>query len=460
MFRACVLLILMLSLAHAVAEQPRRLALLIGNQSYEPDNMRLAKPWQDVEVLGAALRAVGWEEGAVTVLRDADLMTMSRAVQQFAADLDAAGPDAYGFFYFSGHGGSFAQGNRLENYLLPTGAPIAYAEDLPVAGYRISDLTALLETSSAKGAFLVFDACRNALPSTGARGGGMKGLGRIEAAANLFVAYATPDGAFAPDDGAYALALAEEITRPGQDALRAFSRASARVREARNLAMAPVLIVSSLGDICFLSCDPAVPAPSRIEVTITQPESARPAPAPAPSPCERGGDAAACVREIASSKDYDRLDFFRELSLPELNRALDVALEIGDDRILAALAQLKIETFDVISLEIGAVSATNPRFTIAELSALVLVIERSQQGSSVTLRDASLPSNALQTSGAGSFTARSLSGTLTVNGLNGGYFPNCSLRATRLTGSLTYEGKLSCPKPAMGADIRFDLRDQ
>src|SRR5262249_48325916 len=111
---AIVLLLLVLVPSAAVAQAEKRIALLIGNQNYKGQIGRLANPLNDIALLETALKALGFE---VLVERDADLGKLTRAVNTYARKLQAAGPSAVGFFYYSGHG---AQDSATStNYLIP-----------------------------------------------------------------------------------------------------------------------------------------------------------------------------------------------------------------------------------------------------------------------------------------------------------------------------------------------------
>src|SRR5438876_662871 len=81
--------------------QEKRFALLIGNQSYAPAIGALANPHNDVALLERTLKGLGFE---VAVERDLNLGGLTRAVNAYARRLRAAGPNAVGLFYYSGHG--------------------------------------------------------------------------------------------------------------------------------------------------------------------------------------------------------------------------------------------------------------------------------------------------------------------------------------------------------------------
>ena len=77
----------------------KRLALLIGNADYS--SAPLANPVNDIILLGDALNSLGFE---IYDHRNADQKTMKLAIKKFGEKLGLAGQNAFGFFYFSGHG--------------------------------------------------------------------------------------------------------------------------------------------------------------------------------------------------------------------------------------------------------------------------------------------------------------------------------------------------------------------
>src|SRR5215813_13693521 len=83
-----IILLLVLMPVHARAEA--KIALLIGNETYASQIGPLANPHNDVALLDATLKGLGFE---VTVVRDAGLGALTRAVNAYARRLQEAGPD-------------------------------------------------------------------------------------------------------------------------------------------------------------------------------------------------------------------------------------------------------------------------------------------------------------------------------------------------------------------------------
>jgi uncharacterized caspase-like protein len=63
----------------------------------------LANPHNDVALLETSLKGLGFD---VATVRDAGLASLHQTVNGYARRLQAAGPNAVGFFYYSGHGAS------------------------------------------------------------------------------------------------------------------------------------------------------------------------------------------------------------------------------------------------------------------------------------------------------------------------------------------------------------------
>jgi len=130
MFRAAVVVLLIALLPLPLRAQAR-IALLIGNEAYSTEIGRLANPHNDVALLQQALKGLGFD---VVVERDAGLGALTRAVNAYARRLQAAGPNAVGFFYYSGHGAS--DGNA--NYLIPVDVKTTETGELWVESLQLT----------------------------------------------------------------------------------------------------------------------------------------------------------------------------------------------------------------------------------------------------------------------------------------------------------------------------------
>src|SRR5262249_39187245 len=169
----------------ALAQVEKRIALLIGNKDYKAGVGSLTNPLNDIRIVGEALKSIGFE--VLKPVENAPRSAMLIAMHDFAAKLKAAGPDAVGFFYYSGHGIASAG----ENYLIPTDVDEPSTVQLSVQGVKQSEVLAILRSRAPNAAhYLVLDACRNTLQ--GARGG--KGFVPVEQQSGVLVAFATEPG--------------------------------------------------------------------------------------------------------------------------------------------------------------------------------------------------------------------------------------------------------------------------
>src|SRR5262245_5747321 len=96
------------------AQEPGRMALLIGNKGYSAKVGALKHPHDDVELVAAALKRVGFK---VTLIKDASYKEMDIALKRYVTEVRRAGRGALSFFYYSGHG--VANPETQVNYLIP-----------------------------------------------------------------------------------------------------------------------------------------------------------------------------------------------------------------------------------------------------------------------------------------------------------------------------------------------------
>ena len=243
--------------AHAQGEP--RFALVIGNEAYSGALTKLNRPHEDIDKIGSALGATGF---AVTPTKDQGRGDILKEVRVFADRLKAAGPEAVGFFYYSGHGASALVGDRRRNYMIPIGTAIETPDDLVAEGIPLDDIIAILQRSKAKAIFIVFDACRSELPWSKGGADPDKAFNAVSAGPGMFIAYATAEGTSAPDDGAFATALASQLVEPGRTHLAAFDAASRSVGRTRGVDRRPWYSNQIDDDIYFAARPPLLDQPS------------------------------------------------------------------------------------------------------------------------------------------------------------------------------------------------------
>src|SRR5215213_10427192 len=190
---AAVAALLFVFIAPAAAQQ--RIALVIGNAAYPkgPIQHSLA----DGGLVAEALTSIGFEiiEGA-----DVNSNDMRRLFGEFLGRVNAAGPNTIAFIYYSGYAVQF----EGDNYFIPVDAQLNRDSDIPIQGVRLFDLLRPLADTPAITKIVVLDAARQ-LPFQIQGGQLAPGLGAIEAAPGLLVAYSSAPGTIAPDGpGPYA----------------------------------------------------------------------------------------------------------------------------------------------------------------------------------------------------------------------------------------------------------------
>ena len=107
-------------MAPASAQGEKRVALLIGNQAYNAKVGPLKNPHDDVMLVSAALRSLGF---AVTAIRDADYRSMDAAIKRHAAAVRREGQGTVSLLYYSGHGANMEK-NQASTALVKPRMPL------------------------------------------------------------------------------------------------------------------------------------------------------------------------------------------------------------------------------------------------------------------------------------------------------------------------------------------------
>ena len=236
--------------AFAQAKQPKRFALVIGNANYTGKSLSpLKNPANDAALISNSLKRTGFE---VTLIMDADLRSMKVAVTKFTKKLQAAGPDAIGLFYYSGHG--FQAANI--NYLAPLGAKLKDEVDAEFEALSVDWVLAKLERAHKGPNIVLLDACRNTALSRSVRGSG-QGLALLKKTPRgSFISYATAPGSTATDgkglNSPYTAAIAREILQPGSSIEKVFKNVRRSVVSATNGKQVPWDYSSLTTDITFV----------------------------------------------------------------------------------------------------------------------------------------------------------------------------------------------------------------
>lgn len=222
-FVAFVLTTVLGSTSYAAAQQ--RLALVIGQGAYEAGKLPTAA--NDAGLIAQTLTSAGFE---VVQGRDLNGNDLRNAVRDFLDKVQAMEPGGAIMVYLSGYGVQL----EGENYLLPVDARIQRDADVPLEGFRLSDLVRSLERAPAKVRIIVGDMARDyPFPSGGEPIA--KGLALMEPPAGFLMAFSSAPNIVAADGpgpyGAYASALVEMIRQPGLPVDEVFARTRLRTHE-------------------------------------------------------------------------------------------------------------------------------------------------------------------------------------------------------------------------------------
>jgi formylglycine-generating enzyme required for sulfatase activity len=279
LLRAAVIVLLMALLPSPLRAEAR-IALLIGNQVYAPKVGLLKNPHDDVALVGAALKQLGFQ---VTILKDADYRAMDVAIKRFVTDVRSKGKSTISFFYYSGHGA--ANPDTQINYLIPVDVADPNDGNLWYQSFQQNDLIDKLSKQAPNAThYVVFDACRNELNLSGPAAkaiGAEKGFVPVAQTPGLLIAYATAQGKTAADvgdnGGPYARALAAEIVKPSIEAVTMFRNVQIRVKE--DIGQDPWLSFPALPEVYLAGRGEEKPAATSV-----------PPPQPAASEAERAWD--------------------------------------------------------------------------------------------------------------------------------------------------------------------------
>ena len=241
--------------AYAVAQTPKRVALVVGNDRYAT-LPALNNAGKDARDIAASLESLGFD---VILKTNAGLRDMGRALAEFEGKLGGA---EAGLVFYAGHGIQ-AEGR---NYLIPSDARIEIEEDLRFMAVDASEFLNVMARAGSLVNILVIDACRdNPLPRRSrstARGltavavpAGIKGTAILYSAGPGQTAADGPKGG----NGVFTAALLAALKQPGRTVEQVFKETARRVAETTGGRQTPWNNSSLTGDFYFR---PQAPGPS------------------------------------------------------------------------------------------------------------------------------------------------------------------------------------------------------
>ena len=264
-----LLLALALLLSSIAQAAETRIALVIGNSDYATGP--LPNPANDAKMIGETLTGLGFD---VVVRRNADQITMKRAIQDFGVRLEKGGPAAVGLFYYAGHG---VQLNG-RNYLIPTTAHIDREGDVEIEAVSADWVIEQMRYARNSLNIVILDACRNN-PFTRSMRSVDRGLATMDAPAGILIAYSTAPGAVAADgngrNSPYTEALSQSMRDIHAPVEQVFKKVRVSVMSNTSGKQVPWESSSLTGDFYFST------PPKPVIEAVTRPV---PAPATMPAP--------------------------------------------------------------------------------------------------------------------------------------------------------------------------------
>jgi formylglycine-generating enzyme required for sulfatase activity len=269
MLRVTVGLMAMLAATSALAMETR-IALVIGNSEYASGP--LPNPANDAKLMADSLSALGFE---VIARRNADQITMKRAIQEFGARLEKGGPGAVGLFYYAGHG---VQLNG-RNYLIPTTARIDREGDVEIEAVSADWVIEQMRYARNGLNIVILDACRNN-PFTRSMRSADRGLATMDAPAGILIAYSTAPGAVAADgsgrNSPYTEALTQAMRNLHEPVEQVFKHVRVGVMGATSGKQVPWESSSLTGDFYFAAAPTTVREPASEPAAAAAPSLPKP----------------------------------------------------------------------------------------------------------------------------------------------------------------------------------------
>ena len=188
------------------ANDPSRLALIIGNSAYR--DAPLVNPANDAKAVTGLFTRAGF---TVDSRLNASRAEMMAAIESFGTAVRRPETKLV-VFYYAGHGAQL----DWRNYLLPVDAVVEKQEDMKQRCVDLGLLLGQLSAAKDKTFVVILDACRNN-PFGSAYRPEQKGLSQFDAPVGSLLAYATAPGNVASDgegqNGLYTENLVRELGR-------------------------------------------------------------------------------------------------------------------------------------------------------------------------------------------------------------------------------------------------------
>ncbi|HEX2526563.1 MAG TPA: caspase family protein [Geminicoccus sp.] len=247
----------------AQAQDLRKVALVIGNSSYEHAGL-LANPRNDAQAMADTFRRIGFD--VVETRLDVGKIAFLDALQAFTRESRRSD---VAVVYYAGHGIELDG----QNFLIPTDATLATDDDVEFEAVPLGLVLRAVDQAR-RLRLVILDACRNnpfasrMVRRAGSRAVG-RGLAEVEPVGDMLVAYAARDGEVASDGDSkhspYAEALLKLLPQPGLEIQFLFRKVRDEVLQSTGNVQRPHVYGSLGGDPIYL-----VPPPVEEPVTATR----------------------------------------------------------------------------------------------------------------------------------------------------------------------------------------------
>jgi hypothetical protein len=272
---AAALLLSLALLTPGAPAQARRLALVIGNDSYQHVDP-LGNARADATAVANALSATNFK---VTLKKDLTLTAMKDAMRAFKNEV--AGGDEV-IFYYAGHGVQL-DGN---NFIIPTDAIGESADQLKDYSVPLQRVLDDMQDQKARFTLAIIDACRNNPFKGNGRALRTRGLAPVQAADGQAVLYSAGAGQEALDNlgpgdkdpnGVFTRVLVKEMQVPGlpfDDVIHQVRNQVVELAKSVHQDQTPGYYSQFTGDFFFVQPIPGKAAAAPAAPALTQPSPA------------------------------------------------------------------------------------------------------------------------------------------------------------------------------------------
>ena len=278
----------------AQAPLPNRLAIVIGNASYQQSPLK--NPLNDARAVSESLKRYGFEVHSYMDLKSAQAGEIKRLIRERVA------PYTTVIFYYAGHGIQIDGENLFPN----VDANFGRLESIREQSIKLNEVLGAISTVKPKAAVVVLDACRDNPFEKETGQSGNKGLARAVSPPASVIFYATRPGSTASDgsgsNGLFTDVFLKEMANPELPLELLFRRVSSAVYKAskgeqepwvegvireevvlaRPEAMPEIAVAVAPPEVSAVPTEPVIASAEVASIATLPPSLPMSAPAPAP----------------------------------------------------------------------------------------------------------------------------------------------------------------------------------